>query len=90
MNFKPSELGNIKYAGMYDPGKSTYVQDPFSYPYGYYTYNSPAGTVPNPPPYPYNGSGTFDLWSTGSTTASTANWANNPGAINTWISNWAP
>jgi type II secretory pathway pseudopilin PulG len=89
MNFKPSELGNIKATGgNYGTGTSTYVQDPFSYPYGYYTYNPAAGTTPNTANYPFNGSGTFDLWSTGSTTASSSTWTTT--AINTWISNWAP
>ena len=80
MNFKSSELGNTKAtANTYTSGGSTYVQDPFSYPYGYFT-GTTAGDLP------YNGSGLFDLWSTGGTTTATPNWP----TTKTWISNFAP
>lgn len=66
MNFKQNQVGTA-------PGGS-YVQDPWSYSYGYST-----GTTTTPP---NNGSGFFDLWSTGGA-ISTAN-----GSTNSWQQNW--
>jgi len=75
MSFRPNQLGNVSAAmGTTGAGSTTYVQDPWRYPYGYST-----GTNTS---YPYNGNGFFDLWSTGGKTGTTA--AN----TNTWISNW--
>ena len=78
MNFKASQLGNTTLTTGYSSTTSTYVQDPFGYPYGYYA--NPGATAAAAP---VNGAGFFDLWSTSGTTLSTANWTN------TWISNWA-
>ncbi len=57
---------------------ATYVQDPWGYSYGYST-----GTTNNAPApsYPYNGTGFFDLWSTGGFLVAKVN-------TNAWISNW--
>jgi type II secretory pathway pseudopilin PulG len=78
MNFKAGQLGNTAQNSGYSAASSTYVQDPFGYAYGYYA--SPATAAPATP---VNGPGLFDLWTTGGTLQSTANWTN------TWISNWA-
>jgi type II secretory pathway pseudopilin PulG len=78
INFKASQLGNVSAANAdsgYNSSSSTYVQDPFGYSYGYYA-NAAAAAPPT------NGPGLYDLWSTGGTLSSTANWQN------TWISNW--
>ena len=84
MTFKTSQLGNVKAtAGTYTATGSTYVQDPFSYPYGFYTDSTL--TAPVNTSYPYNGHGMFDLWSTAGTTPSTA-----PTWTNSWLSNWKP
>jgi type II secretory pathway pseudopilin PulG len=76
LNFKPNEIGN--------PTGVTYVKDPWNYPYGYST--GDANALATPPTaqanYPNNGSGMFDLWSTGGTTGTKAT---DP---NTWITNW--
>jgi prepilin-type N-terminal cleavage/methylation domain-containing protein len=81
MNFKSSQLGNTAQTSGYSAASSTYVQDPFGYPYGYYA--SPATATTGAASVPINGQGLFDLWTTGGATLSTANWTNS------WISNWA-
>ena len=81
MNFKANQLGNTTTAAGsgYSVNSSTYVQDPFGYSYGYYASSDTA----NPP---VNGTGFFDLWSTGGTLETSDK--NTPGWQNTWISNW--
>jgi prepilin-type N-terminal cleavage/methylation domain-containing protein len=75
--------------GSFANGGNTYVQDPWGFSYGYSTGDGNLqGNPPSPQvQYPFNGSGFFDLWSTGGTGAA--------GAVgpavantNTWISNW--
>ena len=80
LNFKAGQLGNTTTTAgsSYSAATATYVQDPFGYPYGYYANLSTAANTA-----PINGSGFFDLWSTGGTTLTTVNWTSN------WISNWA-
>jgi type II secretory pathway pseudopilin PulG len=69
-NFKLSQLGNPSASGT----ATTYVQDPWTYAYGYSTGTTAA--------YPYNGNGFFDLWSSAGQIA--------PANTNTvaWIANW--
>jgi type II secretory pathway pseudopilin PulG len=73
--FKGTQVGNPS-----GSPSTTYVQDPFGFSYGYST----GGTVNATNYAPYNGSGQFDLWSTGGTTDSTLT----PNATNSWITNW--
>jgi len=78
--FKANMLGNSKAAvgtGA-TSGNSTYVQDPWTYSYGYNTGNSTN--------YPYNGNGFYDLWSTGGLITTSANNAFTNTAA--WKSNW--
>jgi prepilin-type N-terminal cleavage/methylation domain-containing protein len=78
MNFKANQLGNAN-AGAnsaYSATGSTYVQDPWGYAYGYYS----SSDTTNPP---NNGTGFFDLWSTGGALLTTSG-----GFTNAWISNW--
>ncbi|MCE0483000.1 MAG: prepilin-type N-terminal cleavage/methylation domain-containing protein [Methylacidiphilales bacterium] len=76
MQFKTSQLGNYKAnAGTTLGSGSTYVQDPWSYAYGYYTGDG----VSN---FPYNGNGFFDLWSTGGLVLPKAT------NMNAWVANW--
>jgi len=79
-SFKVSMLGNAKAAAGTGAtsGNSTYVQDPWTYSYGYNTGNSTND--------PYNGSGFYDLWSTGGLTLQTPNNAFTNTAA--WKSNW--
>jgi len=84
MSFKINQLGNITTAAGTAPsaGSSTYVKDPWNYSYGYST-----GDANNPQVNsPYNGSGFFDLWSTGGVTQAQES-ANNT-LTNAWLSNW--
>jgi len=78
--FKANMLGNSKAAAGTSgtSGNSTYVQDPWTYSYGYNTGNSTN--------YPYNGNGFFDLWSTGGLITTSANNAFTNTAA--WKSNW--
>jgi prepilin-type N-terminal cleavage/methylation domain-containing protein len=69
MAFKANQIGNPTGAA----AGGSYVQDPWRYSYGYST-----GTTNTPP---YNGTGFFDLWSTGGLLTAKAN-------VNTWLSNW--
>jgi prepilin-type N-terminal cleavage/methylation domain-containing protein len=69
MAFKINQVGDP--TGALTGG--TYVQDPWTYSYGYST-----GTTASPP---YNGSGFFDIWSTGGLLVAKVN-------TNAWISNW--
>ena len=74
--FKANQVGNTA------AGDNTYVQDPFGYSYGYYT-----GDNATPQVYPpNNGTGFFDLWSTGGVLANSL--GGNPNLVNTWIANW--
>ena len=76
MTFKVSQLGGnmTTISGGTVAANSTYVQDPWSYAYGYSTGTSSS--------YPYTGTGFFDLWSTAGVLA--------PAATNSaaWIANW--
>jgi len=69
MSFKLNQVGNL--AG------NTYVQDPWGYSYGYST--GDAATPQLTPPY--NGTGLFDLWSTGGLLKAKVN-------TSAWLSNW--
>jgi len=75
MTFKANQIGS--------PTANSYVQDPWKMAYGYST-GTP--TTANTTNYPYNGSGFFDLWSTGGVTS--AQVSAKPALTNTWISNW--
>ena len=81
MSFKANQLGNITTSAGTAPSASTstYVKDPWGYSYGYSTGN---GTTL----FPYNGTGFFDLWSTGGVLA--AKLSTTPSLTNAWISNW--
>ena len=70
MSFKRNQVGDVT--------GGSYVKDPWGYSYGY-----SIGTTNNAPTpsYPYNGTGFFDLWSTGGLLSANAN-------TNAWISNW--
>jgi len=75
MSFKVSQIGNPSApSGTAVGAGSSYIQDPWTYSYGYST-----GTTAS---YPYNGNGFFDLWSTAGLLA--------PAATNSaaWIANW--
>jgi prepilin-type N-terminal cleavage/methylation domain-containing protein len=74
--FKGTQVGNPS-----GSPSSTYIQDPFGFSYGYST----GGSISSTNYTPYNGSGQFDLWSTGGTTGATTT---NPNPTNTWITNW--
>jgi prepilin-type N-terminal cleavage/methylation domain-containing protein len=78
MAFKIGQLGNNSAAAGTTGAGSTYIRDPWNYSYGYST-----GTTNNAPTpsYPYNGSGFFDLWSTGGLLKASVN-------TNAWINNW--
>jgi prepilin-type N-terminal cleavage/methylation domain-containing protein len=65
--FKKSQLGNDT-AG----GGPIYIKDPFGNSYGYFS-----GSSVN---VPYNGTNSFDLWSTAGDATGTA--------TNTWVNNW--
>ncbi len=80
MTFKTTQLGNYKAAVGTAGSGSTYIQDPWTYSYGYSTGDTNQPQVVAP----YNGSGFFDLWSTGGLLSSTAT----PNFTNTWIMNW--
>lgn len=71
MNFKANQLANLT-------GPYSYIKDPWNYSYGYSTGDNKTPEIN----YPYNGTGFFDLWSTGGLT----------GTKNTntaaWLSNW--
>jgi len=67
MSFKGNQIGNP--AGSY-----SYITDPWGYSYGYST-----GSAATPP---YNGSGFFDVWSTGGLINGKQS------NLNAWISNW--
>jgi len=68
MSFKANQVAQPN-------GPFSYIKDPWGNPYGYSTGNNGV--------YPYNGSGFFDLWSTGGLTGAKVT------QTNTWISNWA-
>lgn len=86
--FKPSRFD----AGFKTSGTISYIMDPFGYSYGYSTaglkaeqdYRVQLQTDPNAPrPSPSRGyNPTFDLWSTGGSTANTS--ADQP----KWVKNW--
>ena len=75
INFRSNQTGSVS-AG-------SYVIDPWSLAYGY-----SSGTTNNAPSpsYPYNGSGSYDLWSTGGKTL--AKWTTTPSLTNAWITSW--
>jgi hypothetical protein len=74
MLFKTTQLGNYKTTSV----APTYVQDPWDYSYGYSTgdLNTPQTDPPE------NGTGFFDLWSTGGSVATSTV------TTNAWITNW--
>jgi prepilin-type N-terminal cleavage/methylation domain-containing protein len=74
MNFNTSQVGSPN-------GPTAYVKDPWNNPYGYST-----GDVLSPQvQYPFNGTGSFDLWTTAGNSAATASL---PNPVNAWITNW--
>jgi hypothetical protein len=75
MSFKVAQLGNNSAAAGTTGSGSTYVRDPWNYSYGYSTATNASGVTP------YNGTGFFDLWSTGGLLVAKVN-------TNAWISNW--
>jgi len=78
MSFKPNQVTTP--ANGY-----TYIHDPFNVAYAYgYSTGSPAGATSTFTPY--NGSGFFDLWSTGGVTSS--KYQANNSLTNAWICNW--
>jgi general secretion pathway protein G len=79
MSFKRNQVGDPTGA----VSGATYVQDPWAYSYGYSTGTTNNATTPS---YPYNGTGFFDLWSTGGLLAAQVN--TTPSLTNAWISNW--
>lgn len=82
-NFTDTPVSGVKSYMTFKKGQvgtgtgGSYVQDPWSYSYGYST--GTTNTAPN------NGTGFFDLWSTGGTTGGATGSETN---INTWITNW--
>jgi len=74
MLFQTTQLGNYKASST----GNTYIQDPWNYSYGYSTgdTNSPQTDPPE------NGTGFYDLWSTGGTSPSSSV------TTNAWITNW--
>ena len=82
MTFKVGQLGNTTAAAGTSAtgGACTYIADPWGYSYGYNTGTTNGAPTPS---YPYNGSGFFDLWTTGGSLYGTATFTN------TWISNWS-
>jgi prepilin-type N-terminal cleavage/methylation domain-containing protein len=81
MPLKSNQVGNLNATG-YSASSSTYMQDPWGYPYGYYTSPTSGATAP------YNGANQIDLWSTAGLLKSTS--SSTPGWTNTWINNWTP
>jgi len=82
MSFKITQVGNYNAAAGTTGSGSSYVRDPWGYSYGYST-GTIVGTTTN---CPYNGSGFFDLWSTGSVLQ--AQVSTTPSLTNAWLSNW--
>jgi type II secretory pathway pseudopilin PulG len=75
MSFKANQVGGIT--------QYTYAADPWGYAYGYSTGTTNGASTPQAP---YNGSGFFDLWSTGG--VKVADLTSKPSLTNAWISNW--
>lgn len=73
-SFKLTQIGS--------PTANSYMKDPWNYSYGYST--GDANTPQNTPPY--NGTGFFDLWSTGGLLK--AKVIANPALVSAWVSNW--
>lgn len=61
----------------------SYVMDPWGLSYGYSSGSSIGAANYTPP---YNGSNSYDLWSTGGVTYS--RWSTNNALTNAWINNW--
>jgi type II secretory pathway pseudopilin PulG len=78
--FRINEVGNNQTAGGTAPSitTGTYVRDPWNYSFAYSTGTTNGSLTPS---YPYNGTGFFDLWSTGGHSVANVN-------TNAWISNW--
>ncbi len=81
MSFKIGQLGNTTTPANTASSASTatYVADPWGYSYGYSTGSASGASTTN---YPYNGSGFYDLWSTGGALQTSSTFTNG------WISNW--
>jgi type II secretory pathway pseudopilin PulG len=71
MSFKINQIGNPTAA-------NSYIKDPWNNSYGYSTGDNLTPQVQ----YPNNGTGFFDLWSTGGRTTAAAT------DVAAWISNW--
>jgi len=76
--FKVGQLGNSSAPAGTTGSGVTYIQDPWTYAYGYST-----GTTNSAP---YNGTGFFDLWSTAGLLTSTPKFAITNTAA--WKTNW--
>jgi len=83
MPFKINQLGNYTAAAGTTGSGSTYIKDPWGYSYAYSTGTLSGAATTN---YPYNGSGFFDLWSTGGVSAAQA--SATPSLTNAWLNNW--
>jgi prepilin-type N-terminal cleavage/methylation domain-containing protein len=75
MSFKANQVGN--------PTGNSYVKDPWNNAYGYSSGPVSAAASTNAT---YNGSGFYDLWSTGGVTETAV--SSNNLLTNTWLSNW--
>ncbi len=82
MSFKMNQLSNASAPTGTTAADSTFIQEPWNYAYGYSTGPVVVQGV-TPTSTPYNGTGFFDLWTTGGATA-----ANGTVATNGWIANF--
>lgn len=85
-NFRINQLGNYTAASGtgFALATSTYVQDPWTYPYGYSTGDGLSPSVS----YPANGSNFFDLWSTAGSISTYVGSSTTTYSTNAWVSNW--
>lgn len=86
-NFRVNQLGNYNTvaagSGGFSLTTATYVQDPWTYPYGYSTGDGTTNNVPA------NGANFFDLWSTAGLTTTTISTTVTNAASNAWVNNWS-
>jgi type II secretory pathway pseudopilin PulG len=81
-SFKVGQLGNASSVAGNSGPNVTYVQDPWTYAYGYST-GTTSGSTNFPP---INGTGFFDLWSTGGNIVTSPNNVFTNTAA--WMANW--
>jgi len=72
-------LPSVKISQVGNPAAYSYFKDPWGYSYGYSTATITTTT-------PFNGTGLFDLWSTGGILSTVV--ATTPSLTNAWLSNW--